>query len=92
MRIEYDPQKSIDNEKLRGISFDLAERFDWETAIIVRDGRRDYGEDRFLALGLIDGRVYSLVFTPRAGTIRVISLRKANQREIKAYEAKSRID
>lgn len=92
MRIEYDPEKSIDNEKVRGISFDLAERFEWETAFVVRDERRDYGDDRFLALGLIDGRVHSLVFTPRSGAIRVISLRKANKREIRAYESKSRID
>jgi uncharacterized protein len=86
MRIEYDARKSIENEKLRGIPFDLAERFDWESAIITRDVRKDYGEDRFLALGLIDGRLHSLVFTPRSKRIRVISLRKANKREIKTYE------
>jgi uncharacterized protein len=89
MRIEYDARKSIENEKLRGISFDLAERFDWESAIITRDVRKDYGEDRFLALGLIDVTLHSLAFTPRSKWIRVISLRKANKREIKTYETQS---
>jgi uncharacterized protein len=50
---------------------------------------KDYGERRFQALGLIAGRLHALVFTPRAGLVHVISLRKANRREIKLYEAQT---
>lgn len=61
---------------------------------MVEDSRRDYGERRFQALGWVGQRLFMLVFTPRDGGIHVISLRKANQRERKRYEAhiQSRVD
>ena len=71
---------------MRGISFERAAAFEWDTALIVEDTRRDYGERRFQAVGVIDGRLHVLVFTPRSGKTHVISLRKANQREVKRYE------
>ena len=46
------------------------------------DTRKDYGEHRFRVLGFIDERLYAIVFTPRAGKVHVISLRKANFREV----------
>ncbi len=49
--------------------------------------RRDYGEQRFQAIGYIDVRLHVLVFPPRGRTLHVISLRKANSREVKRYEA-----
>jgi uncharacterized DUF497 family protein len=58
---------------------------------VLEDARRDYGEARYQALGEIDGRVYMLVFTPRGGDVHVISLRKANRREIKRYEEEKEI-
>jgi uncharacterized DUF497 family protein len=61
--------------------------FEWDNALIVEDTRTDYGERRFQALGFIDGRLHVLVFTPRAANTHVISLRKANKREVKRYEA-----
>jgi hypothetical protein len=90
MRIEFDPAKSEWNEKLRGISFAVAGRFEWRTAMVIADTRRDYGEPRFRALGVIDGRLHSLVFTPRAEGVRVISLRRVNRREVRRYEAQDR--
>ena len=48
-----------------------------------------YGERRYLALGMIGDRLHAAMFTPRAGKVHVISLRKANQREVKAYEQKT---
>ena len=85
MKIEYDPNKNRRNIKKHGISFDLAERFEWDTALIWEDTRYNYGETRFCALGYIEIRMYHLVFTYRDDTVRVISLRKANKREIKHY-------
>jgi hypothetical protein len=86
--IIYDPGKNENNLALRGISFDRAADFDWLSALVVEDKRKDYGEARFQALGFIEGRLHMLVFTPRAGDTHVISLRKANKREVKRYEAK----
>jgi hypothetical protein len=48
-----------------------------------------YGERRFQALGLIGDRLHMMVFTPRANKAHVISLRKANKREVKRYEAQA---
>ena len=85
----FDPAKNKRNMALRCIPFDLAEQFEWDTALIVEDLRKDYGERRFQALGLIEGRLCALVFTPRAGKVHVISLRKASRRETKRYEAQA---
>ena len=54
--------------------------------LISRDSRFDYGEDRFQLLGKIDKRVFFVTYTLRAEVIRIISARKANQREVKRYE------
>ena len=85
MKVEFDPDKSQRNIAERQLSFELAEAFEWETALIWEDNRQDYGEIRFCALGYIGVRIYHLVFTLRSGRIRVISLRKANRREVQRY-------
>jgi len=85
----FDPAKSERNIATRGISFELASEFSWQSALIVEDLRRDYGERRFQALGLIGARLHAMVFTPRADKAHVISLRKANRREVKRYEAEA---
>lgn len=89
MPISFDPQKNERNIAQRGIPFEFVEDFEWDNALVVEDLRKDYGERRFQALGLIAGRLHALVFTPRAGLVHVISLRKANRREIKLYEAQT---
>jgi uncharacterized DUF497 family protein len=66
------------------------ERFEWETARVVEDTRRDYGETRLQVLALLDGRLYAAVVTPRGEDLRVISLRKANRREVERYGKKDR--
>ena len=88
MAITYDPEKNEKNFAERGISFDRAAEFDWSSALVVEDRRKDYGESRFQALGFIEERLHMLVFTPRADDTHVMSLRKANKREVKRYEAK----
>lgn len=57
--------------------------FDWSSVIERPDRRADYGEDRMQALGKINGRDHVLVYTLRKDRIRVISLRKANKREMR---------
>ncbi len=90
MPISFDPRKNERNIAERGLSFELVEEFEWDSALVVEDARRDYGEQRFQALGLIADRLHALVFTPRAGRVHVISLRKANRREVRLYEAQDR--
>jgi uncharacterized protein len=83
---DWNPAKAAINRQNHGIPFSAVEGFDWETALVTEDHRHDYGEDRFVALGKIGGRVHVLVFTPRGGKVWVISLRKANEREVRHYE------
>jgi uncharacterized DUF497 family protein len=86
MKIEFDTAKNEKNIRERGISFDLAANFDLETAKIWVDTRKDYGEERYIALGTIGERLFSMVFTVRGDVLRIISLRKANKREVNSYE------
>lgn len=90
MEISFDPIKNARNLAGRGLPFNLAEQLDWSSASIEEDGRKDYGERRYLALGLIEARLHAMVFTPRHGKVHVISLRKPNQREVKDYEQKTK--
>lgn len=86
MRISFDPAKSERNRIERGLPFERAAEFDSETALVREDARRDYGEQRWLAFGLIGERVHALCYLDIIDGIRVISLRKANRREVEAYE------
>jgi uncharacterized DUF497 family protein len=86
MKVSFDPTKSERNIRERGLSFELAEEFDFETALYQPDIRRDYGEERMRALGQLNGRVHVLVFVETPEGIRVISFRKANSREVRIYE------
>lgn len=88
MEISYDPAKNTQNITKRGLSFDQAVDFDFETAMFDVDNRRDYGETRHIALGLLNGRVHMLIFAETSKGIRVISFRKANKREVKQHEQK----
>jgi uncharacterized DUF497 family protein len=85
MHIVYDPEKSERNRRERGLPFDRAAAFDFQNALYAIDERRDYGETRFVALGLIGDRVHVLCFVETDDGIRVISLRKANPREVNRY-------
>jgi len=90
MEISFDPAKNERNIRERGLSFELVAEFDFQTAIVVVDGRRDYGETRLRALGILSGRLHALVFVETATGIRVISFRKANKREVRHYEQANR--
>ena len=84
--ISFDAHKSNANKLIRGLSFNLALKFDWSSARIKEDLRHDYGEPRYLAIGYVDERLHVIVFTPREQKVHVISLRKANSRELAIYE------
>jgi uncharacterized DUF497 family protein len=89
VEIEFDPNKDRANRLKHGVSLGLAAEMDLGAAVIEPDRRRGYGEARFVALGLISGRLHLLAFTMRGEVMRVISLRKANSRERRRYAQKA---
>lgn len=85
MKIEFDPAKRQATLDHRGLDMARAgEVFDGVT-LTIEDDRADYGEPRFITIGKLEGRMVVLVWTPRADVRRIISMRKANDREQKAY-------
>ncbi len=90
MKIEFDPAKNSKNIEQRNLSFTRVAEFDFSTAQFTIDNRYDYGETRIRAFGFLKQRLHALVFVEISEGIRVISFRKANQREIKHYENQSR--
>ncbi len=92
MEISFDPAKNDRNIRKRGLSFDRAADFDFETASYSFDKRREYGEDRIVALGFLDGRLHVMCFVETENGIRVISFRRANFREVKKYEERKTLD
>lgn len=88
LRFSHDPAKNVRNVALRDIDFGLAAKFEFDTAVVAVDDRREYGEVREVATGFIGQRLHVLVFTMRGEACHVISLRKANKREVKAYVEK----
>ena len=87
VRVEFDPAKDEINRAKHGITLQSATGFDWETAIEREDDRFDYGEARFVAIGLIGDRLHVLVFTEGSDddTVRAISLRPAERHEARYY-------
>jgi len=85
MRWDFDPAKQATNLAKHGIWFSAADDFEWETAQIGVDGRKSYGESRLIAIGWIGTRLFVLTFTLRITAVRIVSLRKANRREVSRY-------
>ena len=86
MKYEWHEPKRLSNLAHHGLDFLSASDFDWESALVYEDTRRDYGEIRYIAYGKLSGRLTVMVFSLRNGIIRIISLRKANSREVTRYE------
>ncbi len=83
---EWDENKRQETLKKRGIDFADMQRFEWDTAVFKPPWRHGkHKEWRQTALGVIAGRLYVAAFTARDKKLRIISLRKANNREIKSY-------
>jgi len=86
MKFEWDENKRIANIDKHGIDF-VAACLLWQAPmLVVQDDRQDYGETRWIGLGKLEKRIMVVVFTKRIDTVRIISCRKANKREIKYYE------
>jgi uncharacterized DUF497 family protein len=85
MNYEFDSAKDENNLDKHGLSLADVEGFEWETAVVREDTRKQYAEQRFEAAGFIGERLHVMIYCLRSNAIRVISLRKANAREVKRY-------
>ena len=86
MKFTYDSAKNDSNITKHGLPLSNAKLLDWNAAFSWVDQKKDYGEERRIALAPIDQRLYCVVYVESKGAMRIISLRKANNREIKIYE------
>lgn len=85
MNIIFDISKDSANILKHGVSLTDAALIEWDTAVTWLDVRHDYQEPRIVGLGYIKDRLFCVVFVNHANERRIISLRKANQREVKRY-------
>ncbi|MFM0210753.1 BrnT family toxin [Paraburkholderia sediminicola] len=86
MDITYDTAKNESNIDKHGVSLEMAVMLDWSEVMAYVDARRDYKEVREVGFGVIDDRLFCVVFTQRGDAMHIISMRKANKREVKSYE------
>ena len=85
MRIEFDAQKNEAHKVKHCLSLEFASELDWENSLVWIDERREYGESRMIALAPSTGTLYYVAFVDRDDIRRIISLRRANRREVKHY-------
>lgn len=85
MEIDFDPGKDALNQSKHGVSLRDATLLEWDTALVWFDDRKDYGEPRQCAIAYIDLRLYHVRFVDRDEVRRIISLRKANRKEVNRY-------
>jgi uncharacterized protein len=87
VEIEFNPLKADINRAKHGVSMEAASGFDWDTALEREDDRFDYGEVRFVAIGLIDARLDMIIFTEGSDddAVRIISPRPAEKHEMRFY-------
>ncbi|OYW36507.1 BrnT family toxin [Brevundimonas aurifodinae] len=81
---EFDQDKRRSNRDKHGLALDAFPKFDADPVVRV-DERRDYGETRYRAFGRIDGIGHCVVYTVRRGRVRLISFRRAHEKEIKRH-------
>jgi uncharacterized protein len=91
VEFKWDDAKSDTCYAERGFDFAYAlHAFADPNRLVRKDHRWDYGEERFQLLGMIEQRVFVVVYTVRRSAIRIISARKANRREANEYENSTR--
>ena len=86
MRLEFDNAKRDITLAERGLDFARAAEVFEGIHLTAPDSRQDYTEDRFITMGYLDERLVVLVWTPRDEVRRIISMRKANDREKAFYD------
>jgi len=83
---EWDDEKAARNLARHGVSFEAARlAFEDPFAVVREDRRRDYGENRYVLLGIVENHLLAVVHTQRDARIRIISARLAEPRERRRY-------
>ena len=85
MQIEFDPAKDAANQAKHDVSLALARELDWDAALVWIDDRFEYDELRMIALAPKTGILYYVAYVDHGEVLRLISLRRANRREVKHY-------
>jgi uncharacterized DUF497 family protein len=85
MRITYNAAKRAKTLAEQGLDFRRAKEVFDGAHLTLEDGRKDYGELRFISVGWLDARLVVMTWTPRGRARRVISMRKANEREVEKF-------
>ena len=86
MEFQYDPEKSAANKAKHGIDFDEAQAL-WDDPHRLEIPARQMDEPRFFIVGEINGKYWSAVVTYRNGAVRLISVRRSRDEEVKLYES-----
>jgi uncharacterized protein len=87
MKFTWNKQKNKANVEKHGLDFADAYKVFESPMLVKLDDREEYGEDRWIGIGLMDLRVVVIVFAePEENTLRVISFRKATTDERRRYE------
>jgi len=81
---EFDPAKSRANADKHGIDFDTVQKM-WD-GVVVAAPARSVAEDRLMAIGLIDGKFWTVIATLRGSALRIISARRSRKNEIQLYQ------
>lgn len=90
-RFEWDRAKAFGNRVGHNVTFEEARRvFDDSFALEYEDDSEPYGEQRFVTIGIADGKILVVVHTPRDDRIRIISARKAEPAERRKYHDENR--
>lgn len=91
MNFEWDDQKSDACFEQRGFDFVfVTTAFFDHRRVVVADERGSYGERRYKLFGVIQHRLFVVIYTLRKDAVRIISARKANHREVRFYENSTR--
>ena len=85
MQFDFDPGKDAANLSKHGFSLAAAAQLSWDAALVWIDDRADYGEVRMVALAPLGDTLLFVAFVDREPARRIISLRRANRREINHY-------
>lgn len=85
MELEWDEAKRLSNLEKHGLDFTDAPKLDWDNATFIQDRRKDYPEPRYWAFAMLGKRLHIVTFCLRGMKVRLISFRKANDRETRRY-------
>lgn len=86
MQFEFDPAKSEGNRHKHGLDFIEAQALWRDPSLLILLSRDENGEERRMAIGLLDGAHWVVIFVYRSDLVRIISARRARRLEVEIYE------